>query len=728
MTVFDDVNSGALFVNSFFSWSTYNRDAYAQNVAMRQLQKYQEKNYKLDWTTVARDDVRAMMGISVTRINNYMIVATLILTLAGRVIMSTAFAEGVEDYIIHAFYINASIAMVFLMVTIMYCVKGQNSAFTNTMKLLTFRIRPENPAEYNHNYMTQAQHIEMLGPQALLRIPGFRPWAGAEAAAAAAAGPAEEARPVENLHVGSSYLWYLAKFRQFMNLWLPYDTFAKYSMGLAIISLGQASAYFALGQIDSHGHYNLSYLMACLVTTSFIYMIGIVTVQNFSPQNLSKLVSVLLLVLLPPVFCAIAANTDDVVVEKVCVTANVVGHLVFWIMCLMLASGNLSSLRREHTEHWEAGDSTVDSTANLGDDKSNEMRREETREFIGDWQGLGPPASKPSNGLRARTIGAGVEGGMGPPQHKEGHLGGQNEDHWPTDDIHFVDKVWKLRRRTRSTVKCTISLGVLVWTMMLGWVIHKYVFGVAGPVRIEHRVASVTEEFTIGMWPSLFRPHALACSSGQVFLADRSHVYEVNASVLNRVACEVNGTIVDVIADCDGAGGCRPLVLVSGMAGAASHLVNCSAGIAQPLLQDSLQTEQLALGVSGAAVRFLMAARGGDLMRYRWDGPFRDGWAPQFFIRSVAGRSLKSLAVAQAARDGSHRMLLFYGTGAEAAVEARDVATMNRRGSWNLPPDFPPLVAGCALGTGGSALALASASLGTLGTPIPRLLQLSLPP
>ena len=58
--------------------------------------------------------------------------------------------------------------------SIMFGVKGQNSAFTNTMKLLTYQawsadsclvkrrrlctwqVRPENPAEYSHDYMKQA--------------------------------------------------------------------------------------------------------------------------------------------------------------------------------------------------------------------------------------------------------------------------------------------------------------------------------------------------------------------------------------------------------------------------------------------------------------------------------------------------------------------------------------------------------------------------------------------
>jgi len=70
-------------IQSTFAWATFNRDAFVDNVSMRQQQRYQQRNYHISWIAFSRDDIRDMMGISVNRINNYMIVGTLILSIAG---------------------------------------------------------------------------------------------------------------------------------------------------------------------------------------------------------------------------------------------------------------------------------------------------------------------------------------------------------------------------------------------------------------------------------------------------------------------------------------------------------------------------------------------------------------------------------------------------------------------------------------------------------------------
>mmetsp|Transcript_31869 Transcript_31869/g.74500 ORF Transcript_31869/g.74500 Transcript_31869/m.74500 type:complete len:811 (-) Transcript_31869:101-2533(-) len=162
-------------IQSFFAWATFNRDAFADNVAMRQNQKYQQKNYHISWIAIARDDIRDMMGISVNRINNYMIVATLILSIAAGAIVSVSFNAECPSFIVFAFYISLGISLTFLTLAIMFGVKGQNCAFTNTMKLLTYQVRPESPADYSHDYMRQVQWLERRGLTQLLRIPGVQP-------------------------------------------------------------------------------------------------------------------------------------------------------------------------------------------------------------------------------------------------------------------------------------------------------------------------------------------------------------------------------------------------------------------------------------------------------------------------------------------------------------------------------------------------------------------------
>jgi len=97
------------------------------------------------WIAIARDDIRDMMGISIHRINNYMIVATLILSVAAGALLSVSFSPDCPGFIVFAFYLCTGISLMFLMESIMFGVKGQNSAFTNTMKLLTYQVRIDLP-------------------------------------------------------------------------------------------------------------------------------------------------------------------------------------------------------------------------------------------------------------------------------------------------------------------------------------------------------------------------------------------------------------------------------------------------------------------------------------------------------------------------------------------------------------------------------------------------------
>ena len=85
------------------------------------------------------------MGISIHRINNYMIVATLILSVAAGALLSVSFSPDCPGFIVFAFYLCTGISLMFLMESIMFGVKGQNSAFTNTMKLLTYQVRIDLP-------------------------------------------------------------------------------------------------------------------------------------------------------------------------------------------------------------------------------------------------------------------------------------------------------------------------------------------------------------------------------------------------------------------------------------------------------------------------------------------------------------------------------------------------------------------------------------------------------
>jgi hypothetical protein len=153
----------------------YNQSCYTSNVSMRQSQKYQEKNYNLSWVSVAREDIRSMMNITVNRIANYTLVSTLVVGVAFSSLLGANFRADTPNFIIHAFWVSMCISIMHFSLSIMFAVKGQNNAFVNTMRLLTWECRPENPGSYDHDYMTQAQQFERDGLRSIFRLPGIMP-------------------------------------------------------------------------------------------------------------------------------------------------------------------------------------------------------------------------------------------------------------------------------------------------------------------------------------------------------------------------------------------------------------------------------------------------------------------------------------------------------------------------------------------------------------------------
>ena len=347
---------------------TFNRDAFADNVGWRQNQKYQQKNYHISWVAIARDDIRDMMGISVNRINNYMIVATLILSVAAGTVIGVSFDDHVPMFLVFAFYLCLGTSLVYLLLAIMFGVSGQNSAFTNTMKLLTYQVRPENPAEYTHDYLRQAQWIEQNGLKALFRVPGLlpsyqedmlkkkgidgKPIKDIKGQPLRSNDPEviesmggnrmqnlEDDTPLESLVQRSTHTWYLTKFAEFMKLWHPYDTSSKYAMGLGIISLGQGTAYFSLGKLISNAR-PLTEYGALIITAVFVFMAILSTMQHLHGKPRTMRFIVIALLMAGPFLGAIGAVTDYEGLRQAVVPMCFLCHCLQWLAALILVGAD----------------------------------------------------------------------------------------------------------------------------------------------------------------------------------------------------------------------------------------------------------------------------------------------------------------------------------------------------------------------------------------------------
>jgi len=715
-------------VQTFFSWIGYNRDSFNDNVKMRQQQLYQQKNYHLGWVTVARDDIRALMGISVNRINNYMVVATLILSVAAGALLSVSFTDADPDFLVHAFFTSIGTSIIFLIQSIMFGVKGQNCAFTNTMKLLTYEVRPENPADYNHDYMKQVQWIEKRGFLQMFRVPGIMPSyktqrIGTQTGSLPEKAPtSEDLTPLETLEVKSDHLWYLTKFSNFSRLWLPYDTYSKFVMGLGILALGHSSAYFSLARL-MRSQRHLSGFSAIALTSTFVYLVGMVTHQNFKFRYACLRWLVIFLLVVGPILGTFAAMTTSDDVPKVLVPISFFCHSAFYLASFFLAQNDFADAKAAKAKRdvWDyaneqkdeeegaetATEKAVKAKGGLGLHEKGWMEEEKAK----GWE----DRSK----YQLHGDGRSYDNQKGIPTDGSG-------GEWPTEFEEFEEKVRKTSDDIRSAVRASLFASFLIWATMTCWSIMTFWLPApAGDIldqlqlSNENRLAAIATDLQVNWSSPLFRPHALACAEGRIFAADEFHIVEVNSGGTTPQACRVDQTILDIVAICDDKHRqCWPQALVPDDKTGVNKFVDCRSGEESTMLQQSGVVEHVAttVGKTGLEAHRLLASRRDEVGLFEKSSK-SSKWEQRWSFGTIGQNgSIKALAGL-----GGHA-LFFH----KDAIEIRDTDSMANLRTWVMPSNSTQIASGCVVTGTMKALVLTQSALPPHG-PRPRLLQVDLP-
>jgi len=154
-----------------FTGLQYNRDGFADAVAMRQNQIYQEKNYHIAWVAAVREEVRDFMTIFVGRMNNAMIVNTLLAGIATGFICEGEIASKAPDFISHVYYMILIASILFFAMAMGFACQGTSVAYAEAGAFLQ-RVVPDQQDAYDFDYMKQLRQYEE-SPEAF-RVP-FKP-------------------------------------------------------------------------------------------------------------------------------------------------------------------------------------------------------------------------------------------------------------------------------------------------------------------------------------------------------------------------------------------------------------------------------------------------------------------------------------------------------------------------------------------------------------------------
>lgn len=685
--------SGGLTQNDWFTFpgmmgqtiygpGVYNQAVFINSIKFRQLQTYQNKNYNLAWVNVAREDIRQFMNVFVSRMSNYMLVATFILNLAAASLFwAQNFDSRCPAFVVNFFWMSVVTSIIFLSIAIMFGIKGQNSSFINTMRLLTWEVRPENPSKYDHNYLEMLERWEKLGrAKSHLRPARMPVISGVINDAAGEVTGGNGSQVLEQLEPPTKDLIYLARFAHFMRLFVPYEIFAKYSIGIALISLSQGAAYFSLGSLSWSESAVYREVLACCMISLFVLLTVIIYADNYSAK--SRLVQCLVIILFMwgPLTATLAVIVEAVPwLTAVCVCLSSLGQsLLFGGLCAFCV------IVKQDTGQ-------MTSSYVRGPKGQRFPGREEVEAKSGeDWRHGVPGTTQTEAPTRAE------------------------EDE---EELRAEAVLWSVAQVVRGT----LGLCSCVW-MVLFIVTVLDALHLVGPTSLP--VASV-KDLNI-KWPSdAFLPTSLACGQTEVFVANRYQAFRVDTGSGNvqQERCSQEVIITDLLAVCGQTGtgvgdGCNLMTLTSSEEpNSGAQLVDCVAFGAQALLQDPGLPSSVALKGGGNIMQnpssgtLLALSPGGNIVEYGWDG-FEGGWVPLWTQATVDVPSpLDSVLAGPSPEiydiDTSGSQLFLFGRQAAlpggvtmqgvSFVESRTMQTGQRQGRYRLPTQYPDLVAGCAI-------------------------------
>eukprot|EP00445_Apocalathium_hangoei_P074252 CAMPEP_0204157934 /NCGR_PEP_ID=MMETSP0361-20130328/31664_1 /ASSEMBLY_ACC=CAM_ASM_000343 /TAXON_ID=268821 /ORGANISM="Scrippsiella Hangoei, Strain SHTV-5" /LENGTH=807 /DNA_ID=CAMNT_0051113785 /DNA_START=26 /DNA_END=2449 /DNA_ORIENTATION=- len=729
-----------LAVGGVYGWASwiysYNREAWMNDIQVRQAHDFQYENMQIATHGMSREEVRDRTQAAITKLSNYILVTTLILSLAAEMLVEGQVPRDCADFVLNVYMLCLGSSVFYLVLSVLFGVAASNVIYESSAKLLTDKVPPPWPRiDVSMRSRQQEEHTrafeqrpwrEMFMPPLFqsgrlsspwgrlrtLALARLRRWGGPCAAqpltvqlrdheeeggafwppehhggtgSAAASGgfislgAAAPARRVSGLAAANSGLEaggppeaepcraltsgfegeldriekdYDKFWQEYECLWAPLKLHSGVCAALGLRNLLQAYGYLCMATLYGDNGSAWTFWAVQLIFVSLNVLIMQFLREGFEPMHT-------LLLTLSPISCAVAATTPWICLDRILVPVCYFCHLFLAVHegCELRVSCQEAS--EPSTPYFGCG----------ADHSTAEPCSQ--HEDCGTGRTPQTPHVLFRNFAVNSPIFASLQGPDSPPMRSKS-------------------------AQTRVLVHRLMHSGLLVvqclWVFSALWALciatfnpgdfknSKAIFG----QRFRPPVADLTTLKT--SWSPYFRPSALVCPRGRVFLADEFRIFELSRDTGTAApySCDINGTIEDLTADCDSTG-CWPLVL---LAGNPSRMLDCSTGVTQSLLQ----TVGLAQHVALLSYNDLFADLGGQVVRYRWSD-HRRAWSPVWAVAQIASGGLNALDVVD------HRLLMF----GKGAVEVQDLENGRSCGVWQLPAEVKG--AGCAI-EGGTAVLL----------------------
>mmetsp|Transcript_95306 Transcript_95306/g.308738 ORF Transcript_95306/g.308738 Transcript_95306/m.308738 type:complete len:854 (-) Transcript_95306:198-2759(-) len=163
----------------------YNRDGWMTDVQVNQARRFQRQQVRLSQAEMFREDIRDLVGASVAKQNNYVLIATLILGMIAECFVEGPMPEGAAEFVTSAYMLCVGSSLLYLVLSVLCAVTATTLASNCQKDLLTTLVRlpvdefvaeideaaPKESVEaFEHQCVTRMFRLPILG-----RLAGGQP-------------------------------------------------------------------------------------------------------------------------------------------------------------------------------------------------------------------------------------------------------------------------------------------------------------------------------------------------------------------------------------------------------------------------------------------------------------------------------------------------------------------------------------------------------------------------
>jgi len=684
-----------------YNWAssvyTYNRDAWMTDMQLDQARAYQMDNLRIAMKNMDREEIRDLMQSDIGRINNVIIITTLILSLAGEMLFEARIPEDCAAFVLNAYMLCLGSAIMNLVLAILFGMYASNEAYATSTRMLTSDIRPLWGAHFQKMKRRQKQEFTKSFDQGAMGAMFMPPLAsrlkmavsGSKSSCARQPrsaskdkGDVELAQVMHPDAVGDfqeeldvdQELWANDPNHGYRDAWQEvgqqtWQQFKGYSFQCAAFgtkNLLEACGYLCIARLYGSNRDAWAFwaIQAIFITLNVVMMQFLVGRNSITKG---------IVVGTGPFSCALAATTSYEIVDRICIPLCYFCHLVVTIFLFFQSpsTGVGGTVASQDTDA-KSGSGAVQETTYVFSSGGAccgciEQELASPTDVVDLQQHLQSEMSE-----LARQVSPELARQLSP--RPDVPLGVHNT-------TNVVIPQLMLRRG--------LSVVALLWTSAFFWALYGSIWGMDFKNDVAMipdfsqalEVADLTQVPVVFPSP-YFKPHALVCPRGKIFLADRYRVFQLmDDDSVKPYPCEVNATIADLAAQCD-VDGCWPLVLLGT---SPPTVYDCSTREQKTLLQTKEAVKRFSTPTDEPGhVDTLYAAKGAEVVQYQWQ-KHRLGWVP-FWDIAAAGADLQAIDVVD------NHLLLFSEAG---TVEAQDLKTGLSCGVWAMPPTL--MGAGCGV-------------------------------